>query len=309
MRLKLQRNHPLDKDAEAIEDTSEILNTRSEEEDEDLVTPATGLPLDLILIQNISRVIYNKIGKTGGRSLLAIAEHISARNNFQRISSDYHRRSLNLDQEARFVSKVMSIPAPFLYDRHVKFVDFSKYDVAEPPGYINLIRDPLERKLSAYYYNHRSLNGSASFEECVIRVLEECRPGKLSLIPYFCGQSEMCSEGHLALETAKRNVVEKYIFVGLLEHFERSLRIWQHLMPQFFLSAPDVYHKHFKSEAIRRAASSYRRDTPEAVKEIMRSRMRLDYEFYDFVKKRMALIEAQLKLASKKRGKKKRSTT
>ena len=38
-----------------------------------------------------------------------------------------------------------------LYDRHVLFVDFSKYG-ATPPLYINLLRDPIKVQVSAFYF-------------------------------------------------------------------------------------------------------------------------------------------------------------
>ncbi|XP_077988095.1 uronyl 2-sulfotransferase-like [Glandiceps talaboti] len=317
MRLRLQHDYLITKEnVQNKEGTSKWLQLKTV--DGELVTAATGMPLNLNTTRNISRVVYNRVGKCGSRTLMAISEKMSVLNGFRHVKSqEYHGRRLSREEEADFVYEVMAIPPPFLYNRHLDFVRFPPHFAKIAPAYINLIRDPVERKISSYYYmrfgdesqsrDGSKRNASITFEECVIQTLDECKPGKMTLIPFFCGQSEMChEESEWALETAKRNVVENYVFVGLLEHLHRSLRIWQYLMPAFFRSAPQAYDNILREEGTTKFKSLSRVEPPESVKEIMRKRMRLDYEFYNFIKERMVLIEEQFNLPTRKHKKKKK---
>jgi hypothetical protein len=46
----------------------------------------------------------------------------------------------------------MNYSTPCSFDRHVFFIDFAKHEVPDPPTYINLIREPVERIISSYFY-------------------------------------------------------------------------------------------------------------------------------------------------------------
>jgi dermatan/chondrotin sulfate uronyl 2-O-sulfotransferase UST len=46
----------------------------------------------------------------------------------------------------------MNYSTPWSFNRHVFYIDFGKYGVLNPPIYINLIRDPVERIISSYFY-------------------------------------------------------------------------------------------------------------------------------------------------------------
>ncbi|XP_070554801.1 uronyl 2-sulfotransferase-like [Ptychodera flava] len=239
---------------------------------------------------------------------MAVVERVSIRNNFAHVKSkEYRSRTVSEDEEVELLSEIMNITEPFLYNRHLDFIDFEKHGIEDAPMYINLIRDPVERKISLFHYlrfgdiqhmrETSKRNVNVTFEECVLGMHDECSGGKITIIPYFCGQSDRCREDvEWALETAKRNVVEKYVFVGIMEDFERSLRIFQYLMPQFFRSAPKAYKIIKRKNVMSKFKSVSRKESPETVKEIMRGRMYLDYEFYNFIKERMLLIEKQMEM-------------
>ncbi|XP_070554191.1 uronyl 2-sulfotransferase-like [Ptychodera flava] len=270
------------------------------------VTPETNLPVDVGRARSIDRLIYNRVGKCGSRTMLAVTEKTSHLNDFYLVKSqEFHGRTVSENEEAELVSEIMNITPPFLYNRHLDYINFEKHGIEDAPMYINLIRDPVERKISSFYYlrfgdvqrlrETTKRDTNVTFDECVLDMHDECSGGKITIIPYFCGQSDRCREdGEWALETAKRNVVEKYVFVGILEEFERSLRIFQYLMPQFFRSAPKAYKIIKRKNVMSKFKSVSRKESPETVKEIMRGRMQLDYEFYNFIKERMLLIEKQI---------------
>ena len=46
------------------------------------------------------------------------------------------------------------------------------------------------------------------------------------LIPFFCGNDSWCRKrDRKALEMAKKNILEKYVFVGVLEDLGNSLKL------------------------------------------------------------------------------------
>ncbi|XP_042602732.1 uronyl 2-sulfotransferase-like [Cyprinus carpio] len=49
------------------------------------------------------------------------------------------------------MKNISTIPQPFLYTRHVHFLNFTRFRI-EQPVYINIIRDPINRFLSNYFF-------------------------------------------------------------------------------------------------------------------------------------------------------------
>ncbi|MEQ2221945.1 hypothetical protein ILYODFUR_020895 [Ilyodon furcidens] len=49
------------------------------------------------------------------------------------------------------MKNISKIPQPFLYTRHVHFLNFTRFRIEEPV-YINIIRDPISRFLSNYFF-------------------------------------------------------------------------------------------------------------------------------------------------------------
>ncbi|KAL1429459.1 hypothetical protein MTO96_016299 [Rhipicephalus appendiculatus] len=54
--------------------------------------------------------------------------------------------------QVEFMKEVMSAKAPSSYDRHVYFLDFEQFGTANPT-YVNMIREPVERIASSFYYS------------------------------------------------------------------------------------------------------------------------------------------------------------
>ncbi len=89
-----------------------------------------------------------------------------------------------------------NITAPFVYIKHMNFIDFSMFNYTTPI-YVNLVRDPVDRVISWYYYNRQgwwnvefdketnktSLKRGAmrevrrlkaSYEDCLTKKMPEC---------------------------------------------------------------------------------------------------------------------------------------
>ena len=100
----------------------------------------------------MSRVVYNRVGKCGSRTVQNILKVVAEKNlyNFyiSPVSNDTRPKTIDLIKEVKLID---SIPSPMLYSRHIHYVSFSKYG-AEKPIYINIVRDPIERFSSNYHF-------------------------------------------------------------------------------------------------------------------------------------------------------------
>ena len=100
---------------------------------------------------------------------------------------------------------------PALYHGHFAYIDFENLGVASTPRpvWINLVRRPLDRLVSYYYFLRygddfrvnkiRSRMGDKmTFDECVRKKLPDCDPKRMWVqIPWFCGYFKKVSESSL----------------------------------------------------------------------------------------------------------------
>lgn len=130
--------------------------------------------------------------------------------------------------------------------------------MSEKPLYINIIRKPLDRLVSYYYFlrygddyrphlvRHRS-GDTMTFDECVKQKKPDCDVKNMWLqIPFFCGHAAECFEpgSEWALEQAKRNLVNEYFLVGTTEDLSDFIDMLE-------LSLPRLYQGEFSAEDLR----------------------------------------------------------
>uniref|UniRef100_A0A6T9LWR7 Sulfotransferase n=1 Tax=Haptolina ericina TaxID=156174 RepID=A0A6T9LWR7_9EUKA len=154
-----------------------------------------------------------------------------------------------------------------LYDRHVLYVDFPRFGLPQP-SYINMVRDPLAMQLSAYYFwrecfcvarqpfcvsalsqmqgdgDHqiRSMRHICSMGIDDVYAQVDPQPTVGLMTRWFCGQDPVCkapdpqphTQRHLALERAVHHIRMMYVWVGVLERLEESLRLLSWVLPSFF---------------------------------------------------------------------------
>ncbi|XP_063590489.1 uronyl 2-sulfotransferase-like [Penaeus indicus] len=148
------------------------------------------------------------------------------------------------------------------FDRHVYFTNFSTLGL-KMPVYLNLIRDPVEKAASRFYYSRVTPRPGAmtpagyhlpppprysTLEDCVAAHDPECtfvsgQQYDLS-IPYFCGHEDYCRELNniAALNTAKSHVERWYPVVGILEDLNATLAVLQDRLPGYFEGVLDLYY-------------------------------------------------------------------
>lgn len=247
----------------------------------------------------MSRVVYNRVGKCGSRTMQNIIRVLAKRNDYNfylsSVSNDTRPKVYSLMNEVKLIQ---SLASPMLYSRHIHYINFHKYGVVAPL-YINLIRDPIARFSSNYHFKRygdmidakgRQLTfkegeRDMDINECILNNNPECMPARLwYIIPYFCGQAAFCRlPGVEAVRRAKMNVMENYLAVGVLEDFEGSLKVFQRLLPIHFDGALDTYTEMMSGENRKNTSTVGKKKISPAAYALLRKRMELDYEFYDFV--------------------------
>ncbi|KAI2517811.1 heparan sulfate 2-O-sulfotransferase 1 [Homo sapiens] len=153
-------------------------------------------------------IIYNRVPKTASTSFTNIAYDLCAKNKYHvlHINTTKNNPVMSLQDQVRFVKNITSWKEmkPGFYHGHVSYLDFAKFGVKKKPIYINVIRDPIERLVSYYYFlrfgddyrpglRRRKQGDKKTFDECVAEGGSDCAPEKLWLqIPFFCGHSSEC---------------------------------------------------------------------------------------------------------------------
>ncbi|XP_077986176.1 uronyl 2-sulfotransferase-like [Glandiceps talaboti] len=272
--------------------------------------------MDKNTTQDEQLVVYNRVPKCGSRSIQTLLWKNSKTNHFNFISSKiYRKRVLQEGEQADLIYHLSRIPRPALFDRHLHFLNFTKFGKAKPT-YINIIRDPLTRVISGYYYNRfgdkynnysvavnfkndmNKILRILTFDECVLQNANWCSTEHLfanGIIPFFCGQAPHCREPSTrALDDAKKNVIDEYIFVGLLEEFETSIKMLELLLPRYFKSSGQQTDNSDFVEEVKSKMRSSRIPPSEEVVQIMKNRLALEYDFYEFIKVRFSAQKEQL---------------
>jgi len=263
-------------------------------------------------------LFFNRVPKVGSQTTMELMKSLSMKNNFH-----YHKDrtqkvetiKLTNSEERRLSSLVNTFSPPSVYVKHVCFSNFTKYGLPMPI-YVNMVRDPVERVISWYYYvrapwyfverkrafpdlplpNPNWLR--KDYETCVTTNDPECRylPAQRRdgfgdhrrQTMFFCGHSDDCTgfNTEVAMKKAKDNVERHYAVVGVLEELNKTLTVLEHYVPRFFKGALDVYWNevHIFSKINR---NIYKPPVAEEVKDIVRKNFTRELEFFDFCKQRL----------------------
>eukprot|EP00095_Tigriopus_kingsejongensis_P001647 maker-scaffold801_size95070-snap-gene-0.18 protein:Tk01647 transcript:maker-scaffold801_size95070-snap-gene-0.18-mRNA-1 annotation:"heparin sulfate o-sulfotransferase-like" len=257
-------------------------------------------------------LIYNRIPKTASTTLMHLPYELCQPLGYHVLLLNITRppHLLTLQDRVFFARNITQWRAkrPALYHGHFGFIDFDLMGLSGPaPIYINMIRRPLDRLVSYYYFLRygddfrvnkiRSRMGDKmTFDECVERRLGDCDPKKLWLqIPWFCGHFKQCWEpgNRWALEQAKFNLVHKYFLVGVTEELETFIELLEMTLPRFFQGATRMYQNSASAQHIRK---TQHKETPtEATVDRMKSTKvwKMENEFYEFAYSHFLWLKAE----------------
>ncbi|XP_045621527.2 heparan sulfate 2-O-sulfotransferase pipe isoform X2 [Procambarus clarkii] len=262
-----------------------------------------------------SLLVYNRIPKCASSTMQTILRRLSRHLGFDHVSSlIYDKRQLTQEDREELVDNLTtsmnSTPSHTLsYDRHIYYTNFTELGM-DRPVYINIIRDPVERFISSFYYRrsqerlnriqsrgHRTTFSpnwvNRTVEQCVLYNDTECLflPGehKETIVTYFCGHHTFCRIlGHKdALQVAKKVVAEEYSVVGLVKYMALSLHLMETLVPRYLTGALQIYENIRQREHIIVNKNQRKPEVPRATREELLRRMTDDVELYHFLLQRL----------------------
>ena len=195
----------------------------------------------------MTRLVYNRVNKAGSMFMINILRHLSRKHHFSiRVMnlSWYHPSRPTLELH------LQSLPDDTVYINHAGFLSGAASDLR----WINVVRDPVERWASYYYFavdpamrgeqaatsmlaerrsHPRCGCADLEFDHCIdVMYHNNCSIRVPSQISYFCDPGERCT-GEQAMDRVRAN----YVFVGLTEELELTLIALQKLLPRFFTDA------------------------------------------------------------------------
>ena len=272
-------------------------------------------------------IIYNRVGKCGSRSLLlTISEavhlkyfdltFISSPHNTQTYIKDY-RQQLELIE----LLLVSTPEKPTFFSRHINYLNFS--DQPNDPSqnsmfpveiwnreviYINMIRNPVDRFVSHFYFREYGdagggkgssyqLENPMTVDECFEEEGKFCPDnvdfrGYFYIIPFFCGHEKFCLgrsqiDRRLALQQAKHNLGE-YKVVGLLEEFDLTLELLKIELPEYFEHAVELWEadKNKEHSKLEKSKTMHKFPPSNATMGTIAQYMPEELEFYRLVRTR-----------------------
>ncbi|XP_016148739.1 uronyl 2-sulfotransferase [Sinocyclocheilus grahami] len=230
-----------------------------------------------------SQVIYNRVGKCGSRTVVLLLRILAEKHQFNLVSSDIHNKTrLTKHEQVDLMRNISTIPQPFLYTRHVHFLNFTRFRI-EQPVYINIIRDPINRFLSNYFF--RRFGDWRGEQNHLIRTPQ-------------MKDDERYLPGVWAVERAKQNVIENFLLVGILEELEDVLLLLERLLPHYFSDVLTIY----KSPAFWKMGNltgTVKKHMPtlEGL-QVLYQRMKYEYDFYNFIRDQFHLTKKKIGLKS-----------
>ena len=155
------------------------------------------------------RIIYNRVPKCGSSTVLSVLRQLAMIHNFTYIHSKVFNHSrVSFKMERDLVMQLKTTSAPWLYDRHISVLNFTRFQLPMP-HYINVFREPSERRMSFYYYRHPKRK-TMTFDDCIRSRRSDCT-SPYTILYYFCGHGENClKHSRWSLQKAMNNVQKYY---------------------------------------------------------------------------------------------------
>ncbi|XP_067647742.1 heparan sulfate 2-O-sulfotransferase pipe isoform X6 [Eurosta solidaginis] len=263
----------------------------------------------------IDILFFNRLEKVGSQSMSTLLRALSQIHDF---TYNIRVRTVgqaldSLEEQRNLAEEILDYGIPNAFTMHRNFINFTQLDLPKPI-YINLVRHPIEKVQSAYYYTRHPFiynNGllrnpnkqtrppayfNLSFNDCV-------RAGKIPdciFDPYvqfngdwrrfsmhFCGNRKVCGQfnSQTATQIAKRNIETEYAVVGSWEDTNITLAVLERYIPRFFRGATEVFYS--DPQRFHKNATPHKHELDPDIEEKLKIQFSFEIELYNFCKQRL----------------------
>lgn len=238
-------------------------------------------------------LIYNRVPKAGSSSMTNLLSKLSSKHGFKMLGW-FDLPSHDYESVQKTVREALKTGKKTVIAQHFHFPEIINDDVA----YINVVREPVSRCTSQYYYlrygdrNEKDRRkvldrfGDMSIDECIGTGTYDscfnCDGYKQSL--FFCGRDGGPCKSYKPkqiLEKAKRNIDLHYT-VGAIEDFEGTVAVMEKLYPSFFGGGVELMKK-VKPQRVTQGVTKEYIKPSNASKEIIQGLLEQDVALYKYV--------------------------
>lgn len=233
-------------------------------------------------------IVFNRIPKCGSTTMINLLRKHAKRTGAY---TAYNDPNMFMEQPFRpntswssgwdtvksMVHEANAKESPLVYINHIHWTNFSQAGLPKLTGYIQMVREPVSRVVSGFYYlmlGPRKEEKMIKSQHHAMKLLEldhpptineyvaikksklanplSCQEGTLHnpnkgnmMTRYFCGHDAVCDNicNPAALARATEVMETQYDWVGVLEDFEESLTLLERTGPAWFRGILDTYQK------------------------------------------------------------------
>lgn len=248
-------------------------------------------------------LLYNRVPKAGSSSMTSLINKLSSKHKFKMLGW-FDLPSHDFDAVQAAVQEALAKGEKTVIAQHFHFPEIIHEDVA----YINVLREPVARCTSQYYYlrygdrreedRKKVLDkyGNLTIDECIDSGNQatcfNCDGWKQSL--FFCGpDGGDCRDFSPTKVLARaKEVIDSHYVVGIIEDFEGTVAVMEKLFPTFFGGGLELMKK-VKPQRVTQGSSSYVPPSNSSIPAI-KSLLKQDEELYAYVKKNLDAYKACL---------------
>ncbi|EDW76760.2 uncharacterized protein Dwil_GK19587 [Drosophila willistoni] len=275
---------------------------------------------------DIDVLFFNRVPKTGSMQMIELMRQLGKVHDYD-VEVDPQTGGiipiLEAVEESDWTENISNLEDGSVFVSHVNYLNFSKNDQPRPI-YINMVRDPVERVISWYYFirapwifvpgrrrSNREMPNpkwvNTEFDQCVLNGEKVCTYIEGSPLErvgdhrrqtlFFCGHNEhkcIPFNTRLALQVAKMNVEREYAVVGTWEHTNETLAVLEAYVPRYFADATKMYYSGLSGENINN--NPMKPHISQDIIDMVRRNFTREIEFYQFCRQRLHKQYLALKL-------------
>ncbi|XP_030387991.1 heparan sulfate 2-O-sulfotransferase pipe-like [Scaptodrosophila lebanonensis] len=267
----------------------------------------------------IDVLFFNRAAKVGSEAILELFNALENYNDDLVVERTGLQQSvfrqLNRTKQREAAEFIADLEEGTFYIEHINWLDFEDFDLPKPI-YMGMVRDPIERVISWFYYVRGSYKNAIeyrkfpnkrirpaawykkNFNDCVRSGDPECQyvphtvkdavPNFKRQSLFFCGHHDDCLpfNSPAAVQMAKEHVERDYAVVGSWEETNITLTVLEQYIPRFFRGAKLMFEMH--NDRITNRNKNKRKPFIEPeVKQLLKANFTSEYEFYHFCKQRL----------------------